>query len=79
MDLPNKKRMPKEKKIYKDSSRMENSRHNRLRKLRDEDVIEIKKMIKEGKRNREIASIFEVSLAAINCIRIGDSYKYISI
>jgi hypothetical protein len=48
-------------------------------KLTNKDVIEIKKMIQEGRGNTEIGKFFGVSCGCIYSIRVGKSWKHISI
>ncbi|MBE2919373.1 helix-turn-helix domain-containing protein [Anoxybacillus flavithermus] len=49
------------------------------KKLSIEDVIEIKKMIKDGFGNKEIAEKFGVSRSTISCIRTGVNWSEVNI
>jgi len=46
-------------------------------KLKDKDVIEIKRLIKEGLSNTQIGKLFKVSCGCIYSIRIGKSWRHI--
>lgn len=46
-------------------------------KLKEQEVIEIKKMIAQGMKNTEIASLFGVTHGNISCIRLGKTWKHI--
>lgn len=48
-------------------------------RLVEKDVIDIKAMIKEGFTNKEIAELFNVHKATINCIRIGRNWSHIKL
>lgn len=48
-------------------------------KLKESQVIEIKKMIKEGMKNPEIARLYEVTHGNISCIRLGQTWKHVEI
>lgn len=49
------------------------------KKLNIEDVIEIKKMIRDGYSNKEIAEKFGVNRSTISCIRIGINWSEVNI
>lgn len=60
------------------SRRNQNGSRNNLSKLTEYDVIEILKLIKQGKRNTEIALLYGVKDNTISGIRTGKQWKHIN-
>jgi DNA invertase Pin-like site-specific DNA recombinase len=54
--------------------RGENNRNSKLREL---DVLEIRRMLKEGVNHREIARMFGVSKQTISGIKTGDRWNWL--
>ncbi len=50
-----------------------------LSKLKEKDVVEIKKMINNGIGNTQIANIFGVKHSTISCIRCNQTWKHVQI
>jgi hypothetical protein len=50
-----------------------------LSKLTEKDVIDIKKMFNDGKRNTEIAKIYGVIHQTISCIRNNKTWKHVHV
>lgn len=48
-------------------------------KLKEKEVIEIKKMIADGLKNTEIAKLFNVTHKNISCIRLKKTWKHVEI
>ena len=57
--------------------RNQNGSKNNLAKLTEQDVIEILRLIKQGKRNPEIAALYGVKENTISGIRTGKQWKHI--
>ena len=55
------------------------SKHEKLKKLCEKDVIEIKIMIRDGKTSREIAEKYNVTQPCINSIKNGFTWHYVRI
>ena len=57
--------------------RNQNGSKNNLAKLTEQDVIEILRLVKQGKRNPEIAALYGVKENTISGIRTGKQWKHI--
>lgn len=61
-----------------DRNRQQRGEKVNFAKLKEFQVIEILKLFKIGRSNKEIAEIYNVTSEAINLIRLGKNWKYIS-
>lgn len=52
---------------------------NAMAKLTENDVIEIKKMIRDGIKIKDIAEKFNVTVANISCIKLNKSWKHVNL
>jgi hypothetical protein len=48
-------------------------------KLKEKDVIEIKQYLRDGKSNKEIATIFNISNQMISNIKLGYNWSYVNV
>lgn len=64
---------------FEPQKRNSNGSKNGMAKLTEKQIVEIKKLIKEGKTNVEIARIFNVKPNAISRIRTGKRWSHINI
>ena len=55
------------------------NKHALNKKLTEKEVIEIKYLLKDGGKIKDIAEQFNVSYQAIRSIKVGDSWSYVRI